>query len=120
MRKRHRCCKDAASLGDNWRNRRYHNDSSLDYKFIQRDPLLRKEIAEFSSRAVIAQRHIVAKGWGNRQVCSRYPTNSTNPVNPLVANRYANKVAGDSPEMAVSTDNQGNRYELVLITCFNY
>ena len=55
-----------ASLGDNWRNRRYHNDSSLGYKFIQRDPLLRKEIAELSSRAVIAQRHIVAKGWGNR------------------------------------------------------
>ena len=54
LRKRHRCCKDAAALGDNWRNRRHHNDSSLGYKFIQRDPLLSKEIAELSSRAVIA------------------------------------------------------------------
>ena len=62
-----------------------------------------------------AQRHIVAKGLGNRQVCSRYPTNSTYPVNPLVASRYAIKVTGDSPEMAVSTDNQGNSYEIVLI-----
>jgi len=63
-----------------------------------------------------SQKYIEERGWKYRQICSRDPTKVLNPAKPGTANRYRNKVTGDSPETAVATDNQGKSSILQKLT----